>query len=114
MGDADLSDDLVERIARITHPEAFVDFSGWVVSDSDGERPYKPNKVTRARYAYQRSQALHRVAEALAILRHLPPGELARQLADSEIAGWKRLGVPMDRPELQEIVRRKHGLGGQP
>lgn len=97
---------IVDRIARIIAPDAFVDWSSWRRIDERGERPYEPPSLTKARYDYLQSQARARASQVLAVLVRLPHDQLLAQVVDAEMEGWRELGL--DVPGLREMVDRKH------
>ncbi len=107
-----MSADIIDRVARIIDPSAFVDWTGTFVSDEKGTRPYRPSRLAQSRINFKRAQARHRAEQVLALLVAMQPDELRRQFLDAEVAGWKELGL--DHPSVREMVAAKHGIAVAP
>jgi len=89
---------IVEQSARLIDPAAFEVY----VSIPD------ESELDKTRRRYLQSKALHIASMILKAAANEP--NLARQLADYEIKGWRDLNVPIDSPELIRAVEQKYGL----
>ena len=96
---------LVEEIARIIEPGAFID--GWV--DENGT-PVAPYDGLAARVALRRAEAERKASQIVTRLSGETGLSLKQGLVDWEVSRWKKMGLPMDDPELKEIVSSKHGV----
>ena len=85
---------IVEQAARIIRPEAF-------------DNLWEPHTdLDEKRQAYQRSEAMAKAANILELALRTP--DLAKQLCENEIEGWRWLGVPIDEPLLRAEVEKKY------
>lgn len=103
IGDAMLKqierNDICVRVARIVDPSAFTEW--W-----DGSGPEAKLREPDVRQRYNQSRALVKAGEILRLLAKTPDWQ--RQAADSEANRWRDMGVPVDLPELREIIDRKY------
>ncbi len=96
---------LVDRIARMIAPDAFVDMSKWEVHDEKGVRPFELSPVRQAEINYLQSQARNRATQILKLVKDMTPDEKRAVLVEDEIEGWKRLGL--DHSDVRKVVEKK-------
>ena len=91
--------DLVVQAAKIVDPGAFAVAYGSTAPDAKLLPP-------SARQRYLQAEALFKAEKILRLA--VSVANLRQVLTDSEVAGWRDLGVPIDDSTLREIVEVKY------
>lgn len=89
---------IVDQAARIIRPDAFCAL--W--------EPH--SELDEKRQAYQQAEARNKATQVLKLA--LGTKDLAKQLCDDEIEGWRWLGLPMENARLRAEVKKKYAEKG--
>lgn len=99
---------IVEKAAAIIEPGAYA--TDWFGGTGPDARPVKLSGLSESRRNYFRASAECRAIEILRIAASMTQAELRAALIEYERDGWRRLGLPMDDPELREVIERKYSV----
>ena len=96
---------LVELVARSIDPSAYMD--GWV--DQDG-KPVSESGIMKTRIEYRKSESQRKAIEVLISLAGKTQSDIQDALIEFETEAWRKNGLPMDDPQLAEIIRDKYRI----